>query len=137
MSTTSSLNFGALPQLHEVVDGAKTLTKADQGKTFWLTAAAGAAITLPAPYLGAWFKFVVGAAFATTDWTIVTPGGGNLISGSVMVVGAVVVADAEDTVTFVATAENIGDQVILESNGTVWAISGDAALSGGITTTAS
>lgn len=136
MSTNTSLNFGALPQLHEVVDGAKTLTKADNGKTFWLTAAAGAQITLPAPYLGADFTFITGLAFATTPWTIVTNGSANIISGSVEVAGAVVVAGSEDIVSFVESAETIGDRIRLVSNGTVWSLSGAAAVSGAITTTA-
>lgn len=130
-----SLNFGSLPQLGEVVTGAKTLTLADHGKTFYLKAAAGAAITLPAPYLGAEFDFVVGSAFATSNWTIVTNGSANIINGSVEVAGAVVVAGTEDTVSFVATAETIGDHVKLRSDGTNWMLSGSAALSGGITAT--
>jgi hypothetical protein len=130
-----SLNFGALPQQGEIVTGAKTLSKSDDRKTFYLTAAAGAAITLPAPYLGAEFSFVVGSAFATTDWTIVTNGSANIINGSVEVAGAVVVGGSEDTISFVATAETIGDHVRVRSNGTVWAVDGQAALSGGITLT--
>ena len=130
-----SLNFGALPQQHEVVTGARALTKADDRKTLWLTAAAGAEITLPAPYLGAEFDLVVGLAFATTNWTVVTSGSANIISGSVEVAGAVVVAGTEDTVSFVASAETIGDHIKLRSNGTVWALSGAAAVSGGITAT--
>lgn len=130
-----SLNFGALPQQHEVVTGAKTLTRADDRKTFWLTAAAGAEIGLPAPYLGAELHFIVGSAFATTNWTVVTSGNAQIINGSVEVAGAVVVGGSEDTVSFVATAETIGDHVTLRSNGTVWAVSGAAALSGGITLT--
>ena len=56
----------------EAVTGAITLTAEESGKVFILKAAAGAQITLPAVATSAGFrfKFVIGLAFATTNWTV-------------------------------------------------------------------
>jgi hypothetical protein len=42
-------------------------------------------------------------------------------------------ADARDVITFVATAENIGDFVEVWSDGTSWFVFGNALTAGGIT----
>jgi hypothetical protein len=118
----------------ETVTGATTLTAADSGKTIYLNAAAGATVTLPAVAAGLNFKFVVAAAFATTNWVIASAEGDN-IDGSIEVAGAVVVAGAEDQINFVATAESLGDHVVLHSDGNQWFVHGMAALTGGITAT--
>ncbi len=118
----------------QTVTGALTLTNADNGKTLYLNAAAGATIVLPAVEAGLYFRFVVAAAFATTNWIIDSAEGDN-IDGSIEVAGAVVVAGAEDQINFVATAESLGDYVELESDGVQWFVHGMAALSGGITAT--
>jgi hypothetical protein len=119
----------------ETIAAAITLEDADSGKTFLLSAAAGAAVTLPAPKSGMAFKFVVGSAFATTNWTIVTNGSSNIIDGNVIVAGAHVPAASEDTVSFVATAESVGDYVELISDGTRFYLSGSGVSSGAITAT--
>lgn len=123
-------NLGAA----QTVTGALTLTNADNGKTFYLNAAAGATITLPAVEAGLYFKFVVAALFATTNWIIDSAEGDN-INGSIEVAGAVVVAGAEDQINFVATADALGDHVVLHSDGVQWFVHGMAALTGGITAT--
>lgn len=111
-----------------------TLTAADNGKTFYLRAAAGKTIVLPAVSAGLYFRFVVALAFATDNWIIDSAEGDN-IDGSIEVAGAVVVAGAEDQINFVASAEALGDYVELESDGVQWFVHGMAALSGGITAT--
>ena len=116
------------------VTGAKTVTAAENGTTFYLNAAGGAAITLPAVAAGLEYRFVVAAVFATTDWVISSAEGDN-IDGSAEVAGAVVVAGAEDQVNLVATAEALGDEVILKSDGNQWFVRGVAALTGGMTFT--
>jgi hypothetical protein len=104
--------------------GATTITREDHsGKLLVLNAAGGAALTLPAvaTSAGCKFKFIVGAAFATTDWVITSAEGDN-IEGALMVASTVVDVDAADTITFdaSASAENIGDWVSLECDGTYW-----------------
>lgn len=118
----------------ENITGATTLTAADSGKTFYLNAAAGATITLPAVAAGLSFEFIVAATFATSNWVIASAEGDN-IDGSAEVAGAVVVAGAEDQVNLVASAEALGDTVILKSDGVQWFVRGVAALTGGMTFT--
>lgn len=110
-----------------------TVTAEQTGTNFLLNLAAGIAITLPAPAAGLNYRFTTAAAFATTNYTIGTDGGANIIEGSILVAGAIVDADARDTINFVATAENIGDFVDVWSDGTSWFVFGNALTAGGIT----
>ncbi|WP_299116928.1 hypothetical protein [uncultured Winogradskyella sp.] len=117
----------------ETITAAKTLKVEDSGKTFILDAAAGAEITLPALASGLNYRFIVGSAFATTNWTIVSST--SVIQGNVLVAGAHVAGSDENTISFVATAESIGDYVNLTSDGTNFYVSGSGVSSGAITLT--
>jgi len=116
------------------IDTAITLNVDDSDKTFVLAAAAGAAITLPSPTSGVKYKFIVGADFATTDWTVVA--NVDVIEGGAIVNSAFVAAANENTISFVASAETIGDYVELISDGTSWFVNGVGAGAGSITFTA-
>ena len=118
----------------EAVTGAVTLTAEDSGKVLILKAAAGAQIALPKvnESLGLRFKFVVGLAFATTNWTVF----GESIQGSVIVNGAHVTGVDENTISFVASAEHIGDFVELVCDGTNYYVNGSGVSAGSITLTA-
>ena len=120
----------------EAVTGATTLTAEDSGKVFILKASAGAQITLPAvaTSAGLRFKFIVGLAFATTDWTVKSAT--NVIEGSVLVNGAHVAGVDENTISFVASAESIGDFAELVCDGTNWYVNGSGVTAGSITLTA-
>jgi hypothetical protein len=120
----------------EAVTGATTLTAEDSGKVLILNAAAGAEITLPAvaTSAGLRFKFVVGLAFATTNWTV--KAATNVIEGSVLVNGAHVAGVNENTISFVASAEAIGDFAELVCDGTNWYVNGSGVAAGAITLTA-
>jgi hypothetical protein len=120
----------------EAVTGAVTLTAEDSGKVFILKAAAGAQITLPAVATssGFRFKFVVGLAFATTNWTVLAAS--NVIEGSVIVNGAHVAGVNENTISFVASAESVGDFAELDCDGTNWYVNGSGVTAGAITLTA-
>lgn len=118
----------------ENITGAQTLTAADNGKTFYLNAAGGATVTLPAIRASLDFTFIVAATFASTNWVIASAEGDN-IDGAAEVAGAVVVAGAEDQVNLVASAEALGDNVRLRSDGVQWFVQGFAALTGGMTFT--
>lgn len=115
-----------------------TLTISESGKTIYM-GTAGVDITLPAvsTAAGVWYRFVCSANFATTSMTVKTSGGEDKIYGSLEVAGAVVLCSAEDTVTFVNTAELPGDWIELRSDGTNWYLTGQAGTSGGLTCTAS
>lgn len=120
----------------KTVAAATTLTSDDNGKVIIMDAAAGATITLPALADGLVFKFIVGAAFATTNWIVASAEGDN-INGTLLVNGAVVAAGAEDQINFVATAETIGDwiELIADSGNSQWIVSGVGAGIGSITAT--
>lgn len=118
----------------ETISAAQTLTEADSGKVLILNAAAGATITLPALGSGLRFKFVVGAAFATTNWVVDSAEGDN-INGILVVNGASVAASGEDQVDFVASSESIGDYIELVCDGSQWLLSGVGSAAGSITTT--
>lgn len=117
----------------KTVAAARTLTVEESGTCFILNAAAGVELALPDAGNGLNYKFVVGLAFATTDWTVLAPD--TTIQGSVIVNGAHVVGADEDTISFVATAESVGDYVEIVSDGTDWFVSGSGALAGSITLT--
>ena len=113
---------------------ARTLTDADSGITFVIGAAATAAITLPKPKNGLKFRFVTGFAI-TGNWTVGTNAAATIIQGPLTIAGLIVAGSNEKTVTFVNTADSLGDWVNLESDGTYWYVSGVGEKSGSITLT--
>lgn len=139
MATTYSNDVKRIFEDVEVISAAQTLTAADSGKVFILDAAAGATVTLPALKEGIRFRFVVGAAFATTNWVIASAEGDN-INGIIADMGATVAgvpAAGEDQINFVATAETVGDYVelICDFGNSQWLVSGACSANGGITAT--
>jgi hypothetical protein len=114
---------------------AVVLTAAQSGTDVYLNASAGFAITLPAVAAGLRFRFTVAAAFATTNFTVITPGLVDIIQGGAKVLNSDVPAENEDTISFVATAEKVGDYVSLWSDGTSWFVDGRGAATGSITFT--
>lgn len=108
---------------------ATPLTVADSGTTIYMASSTGLTYTLPAvaSSAGTVYKFVVAAAFATSNAIIASAEGDN-IEGALIVAGAVVDCDAEDFVNFVADGENLGDFVELRSDGTSWFIGASGGL---------
>ena len=121
--------------LVETLTGATTLTAEDSDKSFYLNAAAGAQITLPAVATSAGFRyrFTVAALFATTAWTI--KAATNKIQGGVIVNSVNVPGADENTITFAHAADTIGDFVELNCDGTNWYVFGLGTASGAITLT--
>ena len=136
MATTVTFSNDVTRIFEEVqtLAAAATLTAADSGTTYILKAAAGATVTLPALKSGINFKFIVGSAFATTDWIIDSKEGDN-IEGLLIVNGASVAAAGEDQINFVNSAETVGDHVSLSCDGTNWFVSGAGNAAGSITVT--
>jgi len=115
---------------------AYVLTADESGSVVFLNASAGFQITLPAKAAGLRFKFVVGAAFATTDFTIVVPvANDNTIQGYANVANVSTPASGEATISFVATAETVGDWVEVINDGTNWIASGEGQVASSITFT--
>lgn len=136
MSTRGTTLSGAEFQLKRTntISTATTLTNADSGKTFTLSGSAGVAVTLPAVTVdGFYAKFVVGSAFATTNFTIVSPTA--VIQGGAIVNSTFVAGANENTISFVASAETIGDYIEIVSDGTNYYANGVGALAGSITFT--
>lgn len=135
--TLISISNDELRQVLEtqVISSAITLSAADSGKQFSLNAAAGAQITLPAVATSAGlnFRFTVQALFATTAWTILAAS--SVIQGGVIVNSVNVLGANENTITFVASADTIGDFVQLHCDGVNWYVSGVGATTGAITLT--
>jgi hypothetical protein len=110
---------------HDLVNAAKTLTRSDSGKTFYLDLAGGFAVTLPALELGLTFEFVVRTA-PTTAYTIVTASGANVMKGLVLTTDVNSATDPDletsggDTFSFVASKAVAGDTVKMFCDGTSW-----------------
>jgi hypothetical protein len=130
----SQIRTGIVDTVSTIAE-ATTLTAADSGKVLILSAATGAAVTLPALASGLKFKFIIAATFATTNWTVVTASSTNKIQGGAVVNSVFVPAADEDTISFVASAETVGDFIDLVSDGTNWYASGIGAGDGSITFT--
>lgn len=120
----------------ETMTADDTLAVAESGKTFYM-GTAGVDLTLPAVATanGVFYRFVVSAAFATTNMTIVTGSSANVIEGTMEVAGAVVDCRGEDTISFVNDGEALGDWVELRSNGTNWFLNGSALTAAKLTCT--
>lgn len=132
---------GAL-EVYQELTAASTLTADDSGKTFFLDsgATAGFNTTLPAPFFGARFMFILKRApTATSGYGILTNGSANIIRGSVATADvASAAADAPiaagaDSLTFALTNSKVGDKLILESDGTSWFLSGFVSLYNAVT----
>ena len=134
MSTTTTFSNDVQRKLEttEVITESKAITAADSGKTF-LISGTGYTITLPETTAGVTFKFKVVAAFSTDTVIQTVSTQRDTISGSLIVAGAVVDADAVDRVTFEDGAERIGDFIELSSDGTVYTLFGNGAQSSSIT----
>jgi len=132
MSTRGTTIYGTQMLADDTtnITAATTLTQSDSGKVLYLKAAAGAAVTLPAPADGFKVKIITGQAFATTAWTIVSTGA-NVRGGAI--VNSVFVASAgTTTITLSASAETIGDFVELTSDGTSYFVTGIGAVASSI-----
>jgi hypothetical protein len=117
----------------EIVSGAKTVKHGDSGKTLVLKGTAGAPIELPVAKNGFKLKVVVGQAFATTSFTVVAPAA--TIQGGAIVNSVFVSSANRNTISFVHTAETVGDHIELESDGTNYYVKGVGAAAGSITFT--
>lgn len=104
-----------------------TLATTDSGKNYILTTTTEFVLPATSTASGVYYRFTIGGAI-TSNVTIRTSDLGDNIEGTLIVAGAVVDCAAEDTITFVADGENIGDYVELYSDGTYWYIGDSGAL---------
>ncbi len=119
----------------ETLTGADTLTASENGKTFFLNAAGGFNVTLPAAAAGLRFEFIVKTA-PTTAYTI-TSATADTIYGKVFASSG---GDensnvAGDVLNFVANTSLAGDRAVFISDGTSWFADGFCDVTGSITIT--
>jgi len=115
------------------ISGTVTLSANESnGQTYILDAAAGYAVTLPAPTKGWRCMFIVGALFATTNYVITAATAGQF-QGTLMEVSTVELVTAGDTITINAAADAIGDSLELWSDGTSIFCRGTFATIGAVT----
>ena len=117
---------------------ASELTSAENGKTILLNSTTAFATTLPLPFLGGSFKFVVAAVPGSGSHTVVTNGSANIIKGSVSsadlnAASDSAIATGADTIGFVTAKTVAGDYVELVSDGTSWFMSGNCSVFDAIT----
>ena len=130
--------FNTRNNVHSLT-GAYTVLASDSGKDFILNAAAGAAITLPsvATMGDGWnCRFIIGTAFATSDWVItataaVLKGGINELEVDTSDDGPSTVGGT--TITLELGAETVGDYVDLMCDGTSIFFRGQSKLDGCVT----
>jgi len=127
--------LSAMVRDYEVATEVDTLLYSECGKTVYLNSATEFAVTLPTPIAGCQFTFVVKAAPAGANYTVVTAANATIIFGSVTVNGAVIAGADEDTITFTASAALAGDWATVESDGTNWYVRGQGAAATAITLT--
>lgn len=136
-ATGNQIDATCHPPSHgEAVVLANTIGGTENGKTFYLSSVTGFASTLPAPFIGAKYKFVVATVPTSGNHTIVTSGSANIIDGSADVNSTRVLADDEDSINFIQSTCLPGDWVEVVSNGTNWFVNGASGATGGITFTA-
>lgn len=128
---------GEATDLHEIVITTNVITADENGKTFYLNLAGGFTSTLPAPFLGGRFKFVVKTA-PTTAYIITTTSSANILYGMMLERAgtAGVAGAARDTFNFVANQAIIGDWVEFWSDGTNWYYHGMVDVAAGNTVAA-
>ena len=115
---------------YQSIDGtAYTVLNADSGKTFAL-GGTGVAITMPAPKAGLNYKFLVTAVFST-DYVITFTGA--IASGPIIEAGVIQTCAGATTLTLEDDAEALGDVITLESDGTIWAVTGQFQTAASIT----
>lgn len=136
-----SLKFAgvAISPAIEIVEATNVITADENGKTFFLKAAAGFQSTLPAPAAGLRFTFIVHTAPTSNGYTIVTNGTTQkVLKGLVVVAGDGTGADVSaggTTATFVHNKALPGDRIDMICDGTIWYMIGYAQVTDALTIT--
>ena len=122
----------------EIVTAANVITAAECGTTFYLNSATEFASTLPAlsaVSAGCEFNFIVKAAAAAANYTVLSGNSlENLIHGLISVNSTMVACATEDTITLV-DGNAIGDHIRLRSDGAAWYLTGETLTAAKLTCT--
>lgn len=121
----------------EVLTGARVLNADDNGKTFFLNAAGGMAIKLPAPELGFECTFIVKTALTSNATITAVDAAGaaaNILKGHVLTTDVNSATDpdfdttAVDVLTLAANKAVAGDSVKFVCDGSVWYYSAECSV---------
>lgn len=121
----------------KILTATYAVSQDENGTVFYLNSATEFVTTLPAPFLGAEYTFIVKAAPASASYTVVTSGSANIIKGLQNSVAgdAGDSGTADDTITFVDGQAVAGDKVELFSDGTSWFAYAISKVAAGVTFT--
>jgi hypothetical protein len=122
---------------HKVLTATYTVPQSENGTTYYLNSATEFVTTLPTPFLGAEYEFIVKAAPSGASYTVVTSSSANIIKGLQNSVAgdAGDSGTADDTISFVDGQAVAGDRVVLKSDGTSWFAYATSKVAAGITFT--
>jgi hypothetical protein len=123
---------------HKILTATYTVPQNENGTIYYLNSATEFVTTLPTPFLGAEYTFIVKAAPSGANYTIVTASSANIIAGIAFNGEAAGVGDSgqtDDTISFVSAQAVAGDHVVLRSDGTNWYASAFAKVAAGVTFT--
>lgn len=140
VSGRTAKKFYANGGTHKELTAAYTVTEAENGTTYYLNSTTEFVTTLPSPFLGAEYEFIVKGAPSGASYTVVTASSANIIKGvqtvaEVTAAGAADSGTADDTITFADGQAVAGDRVILKSDGTSWFAHAISKVVAGITFT--
>lgn len=119
----------------EARSAASTLSQADNGKTILLNSTTAFATTLPSPFMGGRFKFIVTGIPGASAHTI--GAGSAIIKGSVssadLANASAAASTTGGTTISLTTTAYVGDWIEVVSNGVNWLLSGSVKAQGGLT----
>lgn len=124
----------------EILTSTRFVRRDENDKTFYLNSSTEFVTTLPQPFLGASYRFIVMAAPVGASYTVVTAGSANIIKGMQNPAAAAAgdTGTTDDTISFVDGQAVAGDMVELWSDGVSWYAQAFSRVAAGITfTTAS
>lgn len=139
-ATADEINQAAdVSAMFETVTATKSVDADENGKTFFLDAAAGFVTTLPEPALGLRFKFIVATAPTSNGYHIVTTDGDDIMKGVTQEAETDTGDDGPtdqnaDDISFTENIAVAGDWLEFVSDGTSWFFTGQAAADGSIVT---
>jgi hypothetical protein len=108
----------------KILTATYTVPQSENGTVYFLNSATEFVTTLPTPFLGAEYTFIVKAAPSGASYTVVTASSSNIIKGVQVTAqdagGSGDSGTADDTITFVDGQAVAGDMVRVISDGTSW-----------------
>lgn len=122
---------------HKVLTATYSVPQDENGTVYYLNSTTEFVTTLPSPFLGAEYTFIVKSAPSGASYTVVTASSANIIKGLQNSVAgdAGDNGTADDTITFVDGQAVAGDMVRVVSDGTSWFAYAISKVAAGITFT--